>query len=791
MNYLHKNKVDIELPMQLQISFKAVYRFYKEYAQDPTHIYHKAALVVLQEVEKHPFLIDGFSDFSLLETYKKQIDLLMSPLFPEALLSNEIKTATVPFTLLNFKSSKRFEDILNNAGADFELGFRDFNEDEMYIQACTFILASCHNYHIDLTRPLFLKIPNKAKGTNNHYRIMMNGELSEFEITDKAPPITEQDYKMLLDNYNNIEVWKEKFPPGSYIFKGFALMNLFDVTTDETLSHLKAALLKKDDNVLEKIACNLREFFGIHDLKLGYSVFDFSNDLHSARIKKSQSLMVKDIKEISCEFFCEGIIDNVIRNQQELAISNIEVYGKATGHNMFYQTLKQQGIESIILVPLKAKDNVISLLEIASPRAYELNSVNYSKLKDVIPVFRAAVERVAEEEQNEYESFIQENYTTIHPVVKWRFYESAENYFTQKLTIPIGQEPKVEEIVFNEVYPLFAQLDIKGSSVARNIAILEDLTTQLNLAVLVLEMAFKYEELPIYKELIYRIHEFLNQLQDGLKSGDEVGILYFLTHDIYPVFNHLKMVDDVLNHQVEIYMNRLDPDLKVVYEKRKSYEDSVTFLNKKLTQYLDEKEDEAQEMFPHYFERYVTDGVEYNMYIGQSLVKNKVYNELYLYNLRLWQLQNICEMENIAFQSLQDMSHELRVASLILVHSNPLAIKFRMDEKQFDVDGAYNIRYEIIKKRIDKAHIKNSTERLTAIGKIAIVYAQDNDAIEYKKYIKYLQSKNLLGAMESLELEDLQGVSGLKALRVAVIYQDDFNEKSTITIDELIRDMKG
>ncbi len=128
------------------------------------------------------------------------------------------------------------------------------------------------------------------------------------------------------------------------------------------------------------------------------------------------------------------------------------------------------------------------------------------------------------------------------------------------------------------------------------------------------------------------------------------------------------------------------------------------------------------------------------------------------------------------------MEQELRVASLILVHSNPMAIKFRMDEKQFDVDGAYNIRYEIIKKRIDKANIKGTEERLTVPGKIAIVYSQDKDALEYIKYINFLQSKNQLGKIEFLELEDLQGVSGLKALRVEVIYQENFDEKKQLLL---------
>jgi hypothetical protein len=40
------------------------------------------------------------------------------------------------------------------------------------------------------------------------------------------------------------------------------------------------------------------------------------------------------------------------------------------------------------------------------------------------------------------------------------------------------------------------------------------------------------------------------------------------------------------------------------------------------------------------------------------------------------------------------------------------------------VDGAYDIRYEIVKKRIDKALIKGTNERATQPGKIVIVYSQ-------------------------------------------------------------------
>jgi hypothetical protein len=114
----------------------------------------------------------------------------------------------------------------------------------------------------------------------------------------------------------------------------------------------------------------------------------------------------------------------------------------------------------------------------------------------------------------------------------------------------------------------------------------------------------------------------------------------------------------------------------------------------------------------------------------------------------------------------------LTVAHLILVQNTPLAIRFRFDEKRFDIDGAYNMRYEIVKKRIDKARIRHTHERLTQPGTIAIVYSQSKEAVEYREYIEYLQAAGYLTqGTEEVELEDLEGAQGLQALRVTVDIQ--------------------
>ncbi|MGK0329785.1 MAG: hypothetical protein ACJAYY_002704 [Paraglaciecola sp.] len=795
MKIITSNSVaEKELPLQLKISFQKVIVLFEKYASQEfiQHPYHSAAKEIVLLFAKNPELKEGFSDYSLLDTYKEQIDLLLDQLFPEPLLLNEIKAVTIPFSFISFKFTDRFENIISNAGDDYELKVRNFEDDSMYIVACTFILGFVYGYNIDLKRPFYFDIPDKTTGTMKYYRATYNADFSEIIATKDAPKITIEDYKELLNNFDNIALWKEKFPPNSYIFKGFGLISLFDVTSEEMLSSIKANLLAGGANLVQKLQNNLRDFYSLKELKLGFSIFDKINSkICETATKKTNSLILKEDTQISCDtgYFCERIIQKVFTNNETFIISDVEEYGDNTNKNPFYKNLHNSGIKSIILIPIKSSmDGNLALLEIASSGAYDLNSININKLKDIIPVFEAAVKRTSEEHQNILEATIQEHYTSIHNSVKWRFYDAAEKYHEAHQT---NENVKLDEIVFNDVYPLYGQSDIKGSSQARNNAIQEDLSTQLSLAITVLKDACKSESLPIYSELMFRVSTYLKDVKKGLNAGDEINILEFLKRDIYPVFNHIKKISIKLAKKVSIYMERLDKELGVVYEKRKNYEKSVNILNDKLAKYIDKKQKEAQKMYPHYFERYKTDGIEFNMYIGQSITKEDTFDAIYLYNLRLWQLQTMCEMENIALNERKNMEQELRIASLVLVHSTPMAIKFRMDEKQFDVDGAYNIRYEIIKKRIDKAHLKGTNERLTTPGKLAIVYSQDKDATEYMKYINFLQSRNQLGKIEFLELEDLQGVSGLKALRVEVIYQENFDEKNTITFNDLIKEIEA
>jgi len=328
---------------------------------------------------------------------------------------------------------------------------------------------------------------------------------------------------------------------------------------------------------------------------------------------------------------------------------------------------------------------------------------------------------------------------------------------------------ELEPIVFEGVYPLFGLADIRGSSTQRGRAIQADLLHQLRLARAVIQSASETRPGPALDELAYRIDGRAARIEHGLNSSDEIGVVAFLRADVEGLLDHLGTFGTRVRERIAAYRAGLDARLGTVYHRRRMFEESVTTIAESMSSYLEQEQQAAQGMFPHYFEKQKTDGVDYQMYVGSALAENGRVDPLCLKNLRLWQLMITCGMVARAHQLRDRLPIPLETTHLILVQHAPLSIRFRFDEKRFDVDGAYDIRYEIVKKRIDKALVEGTSERVTQPGKVALIYGQPGEAQEYRAYIEYLQSLGYLtGGVEQLELEELQGVQGLRALRVQV-----------------------
>ncbi len=319
------------------------------------------------------------------------------------------------------------------------------------------------------------------------------------------------------------------------------------------------------------------------------------------------------------------------------------------------------------------------------------------------------------------------------------------------------------------MYPLYGSTDIRGSSEGRNQAIQDDLCGHLELALHVLNAAWEVRHLPLLEELTYRTDNLLERIRQGLGSGDELTVIHFIQNEVEPLFCTVRKFGPRAQEAVAAYEAAVDRHVGTVYRKRKDFEDSVSQFNQNIAAYLEREQVHAQSAFPHYFEKHQTDGLEYLIYVGSSMVEDGEFNLLYVKSLRLWQVLLACGIAWHAERLKTSLKVPLQTTNLILAHHSPLAVRFRFDEKRFDVDGAYDVGHEIVRSRIDKAMVKGRAERLTQPGKISIVYSRPEESQEMVRHIHFLQSRDyLLDDLEAVELEDLPGVQGLRGLRVSV-----------------------
>ncbi len=776
------NGKEIEFPAIMQLSFVKLIEDLEKKAQSDDKAVAEYAKSYLKVVDKYPELKEGISNPDEFDKYQEGIQKLGSLLFHDTLQTNEIKLLSPPFFFKPLVTSKRFDNIIEASGKPFSFTFKNVDEDLFYLYCCFFILMSYYGYFVNGSTPQMFELLNEKQKLIRTYKMLINVDMCEFIPTEKAIDITREDYEELINNIDDLALWKKKFPPNSWIIRGINIVSFVDMTTEQAIGAITSNLIAKSADAFDKIQWGIRKMYNNADLSVGVLTLE---DEKIVRIKEEEvpSILLKEGGVIDCNSdLCDLSYKQLVHNKEPFIVTDIDKYHAQANHG-FSKRLKKSGFKSYLVIPLLHEDEFLGYIEIGAKKAYDLHNGSIGVLEKILPIIAMAQKRFQIEAQNLVEAIIQQECTTIHSSVKWRFEEEANRFMYKQIN---GEQPVFKDIIFNNLYPLYGQLDIKGSSSKRNKAVSIDLNKQLKEVKKVLTAASKQTEMAIFDELIYRTEIYIKELSKELAAGSEYKILSFLKSDIYPVFNHLEKIDAELKLMIENYRSMLDPDLHTVYEERKKYDTSVNQINQRLASYIDQKQLDAQKIFPHYFERYKTDGVEYNIYIGESITKNEKFNTIYLRNLRLWQLTVMCEMEN-EFKLIQkELNTTIEVASLILVYNTPISVHFRMDEKKFDVEGAYNARYEIIKKRVDKAHIKGTNERITRPGSIVIVYSQEQDAREYRTYLKFLAKKGYVKeSFEDLALEDLQGVHGLRALWVEVIYRNQ------ISVDELIKEIES
>jgi GAF domain-containing protein len=762
------------LPIKWELSLAPLIRFWTETFADDGSAKSAFASIIQNELVKHPELTGSIVDCGELAKHRELLHVLMAVVFAPAFFEQEHAAALAPFQLRSFYATpparRLFLDSEGYLQGRVNLDERIAGVARL-LSAYKLILRRVYGIEIEGELPLIITVPDPDTGLDRHFKAAFDHRFLDVTTVGEPPVLTDEVKSRLRGTLLEPALLLATLPPEKFVIRGFAVLRAVDVTEQEVLSSIKRDLIDKESIVstskFQELQTKLRTLLRRPDLTLGLAAITGEQILvinYGAQL--DHACIFADSAHIKVSDYAGTIFGRAVRERAPVFVEDLAAKPDRTP---IEDEIARMGVRTIVVAPLTYQDKVIGTLDLRSPLPGDLTGGHLPMLLEVLPLFSMAVQRSMEELDNRIEAFIKAKATAIHPSVDWRFRQAVLRTLDRRREGGLDAQLEMEPIVFPDVYPLYGLSDIRGSSIQRALAIQADLLAQLGRAHDVIESAHGAKALPALHELLYRVDKHRATIEHGLASGDEVGIIAFLRKEVEALFNHLQTFGPTVQARIDAYRTALDPKLGVVYVERQRFEESVARLSDAISVYIDLEEQAAQEMYPHYFEKQQTDGVDYQIYAGASLREDGVFDPIYLKNLRLWQLMVTCGTARRAHQLRDDLPLPLETTNLILVQHTPLSIRFRFDEKRFDVDGAYDIRYAIVKKRIDKVLINGTTERLTQPGTIAIVYTQNSEAQEYRRYIEYLQSLGYLtDGVEDLDLEELQGVHGLRALRVTV-----------------------
>jgi hypothetical protein len=754
---------------------------------------------MLRQFEARPELLKPQQDTSLMKKNRELVEMLMTTIFsPAAAEQDSLYAVAYPFSFDIVYASDLFDTYFIRPGTNQVKLPNSWLEQELEKEraqfACTIILQKYFGYQSPEIAHAVFPFADPATGLTRYFELNIDPRFIDVTVNGDMPV---SKTSLLCPQTNQLLPMEELsriIPLDKFVFEGLSVIRVQDITTREIISRIKNDLLDinafGDATVYQRLHSRMQGLLGMKDVRIGITpFFKINNRYVYAGPLNSLSFIFRHGKQSEQKDSINDAFHQLFsQTGKPLVVGTITENDTQRFGNMSYYF--DEGIRSLVICPLKNSRGLLGILEIVSDEAGKLSNRDIEKIEPALPLFARALEKSAESLVNQVDRVIKEQFTAVQPAVEWKFTETALTYLAAKNQ---HKDARLPRIAFHNVFPLFGAIDIRNSTLERAQAIRLDLAEQLERSAAMINKARPQLQLPLLDEVSFKINQYQSATAAPLQADEEMLIRDFLKEQVTPVLLHIRETLGWLKQDLDRYFAALNPATGMIDHHRKDVDDSIALINETLVSFIDQEQAAAQKAYPFYFERYVTDGVEFNMYIGQSITPDQRFDELYLKNIRMWQLVLLAKSAQMVAGLTHRLPLPLNTTQLILAHSNPLSISFRTEERSFDVDGANNMRYEILKKRIDKVHIKNSRERLTQPGKLAVVYSQAKEAEEYLGYTAFLQNRGLLQpGVEQLDLEELQGISGLKALRVGINMETGNNtttypaELSSLTIEQLI-----
>jgi hypothetical protein len=768
-----------DLAVDLHLSFRPFVSFLNEQRRNlpPTHGLYPLYSFLIDRFVAADALIEEPGQYLSEAQLKELFQLASLALLPLPQTNQAVPYAFgLPLPLQLFYCSPAFETLLEQIPDLLQKapGQVEWQQKKRFIYQL--VLTKCYGIPVAGTGDAVMSVrfANEQNGLTRYYQMDINASFFEPRLQGELPPLQ----SIWIDFVNGkapLPEGPDALPLSAFTFEGFSFFRIEDITESETIRQLEEVFIHLQSDtepiIYQRFETALRNLCGHPDLQISLMPMPRVNGsfVHHPDGKKRSIFMryalnpMDDYNDPDTQALAKKLLEHPVPH----------VFPGLRGlPETESQALYQQGIRSLLVYPIVMANEELGILEMASSQSDAFGDDVLRTLDRIKPLVQELLRYQLNQFRAEMEQLIRQRFTSLQPAVEWKFYKAAWEELRQiRAGLPTDQSTR--PIQFDQVYPLYGAVDIRNSSTERHRAVQEDLANQLA----AVEAIFSHTNFPPNQERPDQLRAENMHCQDRLTGHvnpeDEQEIAIFLSQNVNPYFRRLQEQQPALLPLLETYFAQINPETGQFNRALTRYEQTMDRVNTAVNEYVDQEEKQLQAIYPHYFERYRTDGTEYTLYIGQSIAPDQPFGSDVHRRLIGWQLTSMIEMARLTRSLLPDLPLPLQTTQLILAHAHPVDIAFRTDERRFDVEGSYSIRYEVVKKRIDKARIQGTQQRLTQPDTIALVYSHISEIKDYLAYIKQLQeSGHLKSAIEFVDLEPMQGIFNLKALRVSIMYAD-------------------
>lgn len=648
-------------------------------------------------------------------------------------------------------------------------------------------------YHVDLQgcrlldEPVMISLQSPLHSEPRYVEFWLRSEQLQLTRLDAQPDdalklqtMTLPAIEAALSDPMECERLEQQLQLDHYQTEGWLLLEGLDVTEREIIRRITQLLIDRDSilraHKFSELNQQLRSLFRAQNTLL-LSIETDQIRLFMGSLSDEPHTTLYPLESLQESHFMHAL-----RTNQVYAVADLADDPRTDGGRQ----LVKMGVRSLLLIPLVAPNvglgdredaaipttsdplqaasptlkppHAVGVVALLSDRPHAFDALDCRHAEQLIPAFTRSL--TTAQRQLVQQRLI----TNIHPAVEWRFLQEAERR-------GLGLPP--EPIAFTNVYPLYGISDIRGSSNERNLAIQADLLEQFHLALAVVDSACNASTTALGEQLRLDLLEHIHQMQLGVTVDAEVSRLRYLRDHLEIYFDYFAQCGETAIAAINAYRAACANSHECVYEARTRYDKMVNTINALLRQTWERWQETMQRITPHYCDLEATDGIDHMLYAGASI--DPKFGSFQLRSLRYEQLRAVCDCARTAFRLLEKHDTHLQVTHLVLVQDATVDI-FHDEtiERMFDVRGSRDTRYEIVKKRIDKAIDEQTNTRITQPGMLTLVFCTEEEWTEYQQYFRYLMREGWVDSqIERGTVQPLQGVTGLKYARVRILPGDD------------------